>query len=110
MKPNLDEECAIQIFSEKYGTDFMTRLAKLNEEVAELNEAIEIYNTLKDVRPEIVKDLLEHIDDELSDVQGTFTHLASLRLKFQQEMLINCIDKVKGRQTNPDYKRYRHGK
>jgi NTP pyrophosphatase (non-canonical NTP hydrolase) len=103
---NITEHRAIKLFSKKFGTDFMTRLDKFNEEVSELNEAIKIYNTLKDDRPEIVYEMLEHIDDEFSDVQGTFTHLASLRQLFQREMLDNCIDKVIKRETNPEYKRF----
>ena len=104
---NVSESKAIKLFNEKFGCEFMSRLKKFNEEVTELNEAIEIYNTLKDAKPELVDDMLEHIDDELSDVQGTFTHLASIRNMYQSDMLDNCIDKLKQRETNQDYKRFR---
>ena len=105
---NVSESKAIKLFDEKFGREFMSRLKKFDEEVIELNEAIEIYNILKDAKPELVDDMLEHIDDELSDVQGTFTHLASIRNMYQSNMLDNCIDKVKQREKNPDYKRFRH--
>lgn len=104
---DITEARAVDLFTKKFGNDFMTRLKKFNEEVAELNEAVEIYNTLKDVQPELIVDMLEHIDDELCDVQGTFSHLSSIRGMYQKEMLESCLDKVKQRETNPDYKRFK---
>lgn len=105
--PDITEDRSIKLFDRKFGRDFMSRLKKLNEEVAELNEAVDIYNTLKDVKPELIGELLEHIDDELSDVQGTFTHLSSIRERYQKDMLESCIDKVVKREKDPNYKRFK---
>jgi NTP pyrophosphatase (non-canonical NTP hydrolase) len=105
--PDITEDRSIKLFYRKFGRDFMSRLKKLNEEVAELNEAVDIYNTLKDVKPELIGELLEHIDDELSDVQGTFTHLSSIRERYQKDMLESCIDKVVKREKDPNYKRFK---
>ena len=97
---NVSEHSAITLFTSKFGTDILSRYDKFIEECTELNEAMFNYNEKKS--PEA----LEHLLDEFSDVQGTFTHLASLFGLYQKEMLGNCIDKIKGRETNPNYKRY----
>ena len=102
--PDIAEASAIKLFTKEYGTDFNTRLEKFNEECKELNDAITEWNE------EPTVERLEHIKDEFSDVQGTFTHLSSLMLLYQREMLHNCIDKVKGRKTDPNYKRFLTGK
>ena len=99
--PDIAEASAIKLFTKEFGTDFNTRLEKFNEECKELNDAITEWNE------EPTVERLEHIRDEFSDVQGTFTHLASLMGLYQREMLHNCIDKVKGRKTDPNYKRFR---
>ena len=98
--PDIAEHQAIKLFTKEFGTDFNTRLEKFNEECKELNDVITEWNE----EPTIER--LEHIKDEFSDVQGTFTHLASLMGLYQREMLANCIDKVTTRKTNPDYKRF----
>ena len=98
--PDIAEHQAIKLFTKEFGTDFNTRLEKFNEECKELNDVITEWNE----EPTIER--LEHIKDEFSDVQGTFTHLASLFGLYQREMLYNCIDKVTTRKTNPDYKRF----
>ena len=98
--PDIAEASAIKLFTKEFGTDFNTRLEKFNEECKELNDAIVEWNE------EPTVERLEHIIDEFSDVQGTFTHLASLMGLYQREMLHNCIDKVKGRKIDPNYKRF----
>jgi len=99
--PNIAEHQLIELFSKEFGTNFTTRLEKFNEECKELNEAITEWNN----EPTIERQ--KHIIDEFSDVQGTFTHLASLLGLYQKEMLHNCIDKVITRKTNPEYKRFK---
>lgn len=96
---DITEAKAIDLFTSQFGTSLVTRYDKFQEECFELNEAMNIYFDEKS--PET----LEHLLDEFSDVQGTFTHLASLFGLYQQEMLHNCIDKVKGRMIDPNYKR-----
>ena len=96
---DITEAKAIDLFSSQYGTILINRYEKFTEECRELNEAMSTYISNKS--PEA----LEHLLDEFSDVQGTFTHLASLFSLYQQEMLYNCIDKVTGRMIDPNYKR-----
>lgn len=98
--PNITEDRAIKLFTKEFGNDIFTRYDKFREELEELHEVFHEYQDNKS--PEA----LEHLKDELSDVQGTFTHLASLMGLYQQEMLHNCIDKVTTRKTNPNYKRF----
>ena len=98
--PDIAEQRAIKLFTKEYGDDLFTRYDKFREEIEELHQVFHEYQDNKS--PEV----LEHLKDELSDVQGTFTHLASLMSLYQREMLYNCIDKVTTRKTNPDYKRF----
>ena len=70
------------------------------EELNELHDAINDHKILD------TPESLEHLLDELSDVQGTFTHLASLFGLYQSEMLHYCMDKVIGRKTDQNYKRF----
>lgn len=96
---DITEAKAIDLFTSQFGTNLVIRYNKFEEEVNELHGALMNYDLNKS--PEA----LEHLLDEFSDVQGTFTHLASLFGLYQQEMLHNCIDKVKGRMIDPNYKR-----
>lgn len=92
---SISEYSAIKLFTEEFGTDVKSRLLKLMEEVYELEAEFN--------KPEMDE---EAIKDELSDVQGCFTHLASLFGMYQSEMLKSCTDKVVKRKTDPNYKRY----
>lgn len=100
--PDIAEQRAIKLFTKEFGNDIMSRYKKFQEEIKELDEVYHEYFDAHDKSPEAYKHLL----DEFSDVQGTFTHLASLMGLYQREMLHNCIDKVTIRKTNPDYKRF----
>lgn len=100
--PNIEEHQSIELFTKEYGNDIMSRYKKFQEEVKELDEVYHEYFDAYDKSPEVYKHLL----DELSDVQGTFTHLASLMGLYQKEMLHYCMDKVIGRKTDPNYKRF----
>ena len=101
--PDIAEQRAIKLFTNEFGDDKRSRFNKFKEEINELEEAFEHYMN-SDEQEKI--EALPHLLDELSDVQGTFTHLASLFSLYQKEMLYNCIDKVKGRKTDPNYKRF----
>ena len=105
---NITEQKAIKLFTDKFGTDMYTRFLKFEEEFNELKELINLSilhgSYIVDMIPE--KTLL-HIRDELSDCQGTLSHLASIFELYQSEMLDSCIDKVIQRETNPDYKRFK---
>ena len=100
--PDIAEQRAIKLFTKEFGDDIVTRYKKFQEEQKELDEVFQECFVTGIMTP----DLHKHLLDELSDVQGTFTHLASLMGLYQREMLANCIDKVTTRKTNPDYKRF----
>lgn len=100
--PNVSEHSAVALFTKEYGDNIITRYNKLKEELQELDE---VFNECF-ITGIMTPDLHKHLLDELSDVQGTFTHFASLFSLYQKQMLHNCIDKVKGRKTDPNYKRF----
>lgn len=81
------------LFDEKFGNDPTTRFAKVKEEFTELQQAIE-------------EDNPKHIDDELSDLYATVFHYASLRGLHPSDLLSMAVDKVTGRETDPNYKRF----
>lgn len=95
--PSLIEHKAVKLFTEKFGTDKITRFLKVREEFLEVSEAFsEFLETGND----------EHLRDEICDLKATVTHFASLFDLFQQEMLHTAMDKVVMRETDPGYKRY----
>jgi hypothetical protein len=102
---DITEAKAIDLFTSQFGNDVLSRFDKFKEEVKELYEAFDEYETYIANDVVMPPEALEHLLDEFSDVQGTFTHLSSLFGLYQQEMLHNCIDKVTGRMIDPNYKR-----
>lgn len=106
---NVTEARSVRLFTDSYGTDLRSRYEKFKEEVSELMYEVEVYllatEKMVNNHPEVMNETVLRIKDEGSDVQGTFTHLMSLFGIYQQEMLDNCVDKVKGRKTDPNYRR-----
>jgi hypothetical protein len=101
--PNISEASAVRVFNQKFGTDILSRLEKVVEEFDELTDAFgDVYNGsgLMD-NPEA----LAHLDDEICDLYGVLTHLASIRGLCQRDMLDSCLDKVRGRETDPEYRK-----
>ena len=82
------------LFDKKFGISPVTRFAKVREEFTELQQAIEEGNP-------------EHIKDEISDLYATVSHLATIYGLHHTDLLMMAIDKVKGRENDPNYKRYR---
>ena len=107
---DITEAKAIDLFTSQFGNDVLSRFDKFKEEVKELYEAFDEYETYIANDVVMPPEALEHLLDEFSDVQGTFTHLSSLFGLYQQEMLHNCIDKVTGRMIDPNYKRFTSGR
>jgi len=104
---DITEAKAIDLFTSQFGTNLVSRYEKFMEEVQELKEVFEEYlDAMNNSKFDMLPEIEEHLIDEFSDVQGTFTHLASLFDLYQQEMLHNCIDKVTGRMIDPNYKRF----
>ena len=106
--PDITEAKAIKLFNQKFGTDFITRWNKFSEEVSELTEVVNNILEARNNGQQPTDFDIDHLKDELSDVQSTFTHLASLFGQYQKQMLESAIDKVTTRETDPNYKRYNH--
>lgn len=81
------------LFDKKFGISPETRFAKVQEEFNELKQAI-------------IEGNPKHIDDELSDLYATVFHYASLRGLHPSDLLSMAVDKVTGRETDPNYKRF----
>ena len=93
----LTEKNILKIFSQNYGTEIVSRLEKLSEECQELTEAIAGF-TMGD-------NGIEEIKDEMSDVLAVITHISDIIGTNTRQLLFEALDKAKGREKNPDYKR-----
>lgn len=89
----------IDYLSELYGKQIMPRFEKLDEECKELFEAVEQYNL------DATVEHMDNIIDELADVNIIITHIAGLLNLSQQQLIDIAIDKIAGRESNPEYKR-----
>lgn len=88
----------LSMFNAKFGTSVDRRLVKLREEYGELMEA-----SGKDIFKN--KENLDDFVDELADVNAVVFHIAGI-LGFTQDQLLNmAVDKVVGRDKDPNYKR-----
>lgn len=98
---NITEAKACCLFDEKFGTDIVTRADKVNEEHSEFQQALQAY------KENPTAENLQHLKDEMSDLYATVTHTASVIELYQNELLDMAIDKVKGREIDNNYKRYK---
>ena len=88
----------LEKFNAKFGTSVDRRLVKLREEFGELMEAAD-----KDIFGN--KENLEDFVDELADLNAVLYHIAGI-LGFTQEQLLSmAVDKIVGREKDPNYKR-----
>lgn len=101
MKTTIEQQAA-KTFS-RYGTDLRRRFIKLQEEVVELQEAIEIYEHSTD--PQNREENLAKLHDELSDVQSVVSHIAAITNIDFETLLMNAIIKNEVRVFYPSYKR-----
>lgn len=91
------EKDFLKFFNQKYGTEIISRLDKLQEECQELNDAIAGF-TMGD-------NGIAEIKDEMSDVLALITHVCDIVGTNTRQLLFEALDKAKGREKNPDYKR-----
>ena len=91
------EKDLLKFFNQKYGTEIISRLDKLQEECQELNDAIAGF-TMGD-------NGIAEIKDEMSDVLALITHVCDIVGTNTRQLLFEALDKAKGREKNPDYKR-----
>lgn len=94
----------LTVVDRKFGRDMLSRMEKLNEEVSELFEAFgDAYKgeTVLTTNPE----LLDHLRDEVADAFAVLTHVADILRMNQRDMFERVLDKLKQRETDPEYKK-----
>ena len=91
------EKELIKKFTSKYGNEIVSRLYKLSEECQELNDAIAGF-TMGD-------NGIAEVRDEMSDVLAVITHVCDIIGIDTRQLLNDALDKCKGREKDPNYKR-----
>lgn len=89
-------EIQAEKFCRKYGRSLKARCAKLLEETQEFTAEL------------LVEDGMinrENLIDELADINFIVFHLACILNRTQEELLVEALDKARGREKNQDYKR-----
>ena len=86
------------MFNAKFGTSVDLRLVKLHEEFGELMEASE-----KDIFKN--KENMDDFVDELADLNAVVFHITGILGLTQEQLLSMAVDKVVGREKDPNYKR-----
>ncbi len=94
----MEREKVLEMFNAKFGTSVDLRLVKLREEFGELMEAAN-----KDIF--LDKENLDDFIDELADLNAVLYHIAGILDLTQEELLEMAVDKVIGREKDPNYKR-----
>lgn len=96
-----DDNAVIDFLNEKFGTDIYMRCKKLNEEVNEL------FQVVRSSGAKVLTELAYNIDfiDELADVAVVLNHIAGIAGFTNAELEKIALDKIKGRENNPDYAR-----
>lgn len=92
-------ENLLQYFNSKFGTNIAPRCRKLSEEYGELMDVLAKADVMDD------KAFVAEFVDELADLNAVVYHIAAILGLSQDELLKKATDKIKGRETNPDYKR-----
>lgn len=86
----------VAYLTRRFGDSTEGRLEKAQEELSELVEAYKNAETVED---------FEDFIEELGDVTLVLFHLAGIFSKSQDELVAMTLEKVKMRETNPNYKR-----
>lgn len=96
-----NDNAVIDFLNEKFGTDIYMRCKKLNEEVNEL------FQVVRSSGAQVLTQLAYNIDfiDELADVAVVLNHIAGIAGFTNAELEKIALDKIKGREGNPDYAR-----
>lgn len=96
-----DDNNVIDFLNKKFGTDIRMRCKKLNEEVNELFEVV------RSSGAQILTEIGHNIDfiDELADVAVVLNHIAGIAGFTNKELEQIAIDKINGREIDPDFAR-----
>lgn len=97
-RPSITE--IVDLFNELFGTNIASRCRKIEEEFNEYKGAVKhAMPTFDD------PGRMNAVIDELADLNAVVFHSAAILGILQRELLEMAYDKVKGRQTDPMYKR-----
>lgn len=91
----------VEMLNERFGTDIYMRCKKLDEEVNEL------FQVVRSSGAKVLSELAYNIDfiDELADVAVVLNHIAGIAGFTNAELEKIAIDKIKGREKEPDFAR-----
>lgn len=91
----------VEMLNERFGTDIYMRCKKLDEEVSEL------FQVVRSSGAKVLSELAYNIDfiDELADVAVVLNHIAGIAGFTNAELEKIAIDKIKGREKEPDFAR-----
>lgn len=90
----------MELFNELFGTNIASRCRKIEEEFNEYKEVVRAAMPTFDDPAQ-----MNAVIDELADLNAVVFHSAAILGITQRELLEMAYDKVKGRQTDPNYKR-----
>ena len=94
----------LTVLDKRFGRYLLSRMEKLDEEVQELFEALgNFYSGEKGLTTRETK--LEYLRDEVADVYAVLTHIADILGMSQRDMIDRVMDKLKKRETDPEYKK-----
>lgn len=94
----------LTVVDRKFGRDLLSRMDKLNEEVSELFEAFgDAYNGETGLTNN--REKIDHLLDEVADTFAVLTHIADVLGMNQRDMFEMVMDKLKKRETDPEYKK-----
>lgn len=97
-RPSITE--ITDLFNKLFGTNIASRCRKIEEEFNEYKQAVRAAMPTFDDPAQ-----MNAVVDELADLNAVIFHSAAILGIPQRELLEMAYDKVKGRQTNPMYKR-----
>ena len=92
------------LFDQKFGDNLFTRVKKLKEEY---NEFMDAFNKFVALDENINADeAIEHLIDETADLNAVLFHIGTIFGQDNKTLLLMALDKVKGREADPNYKRF----
>lgn len=97
-RPSITE--IMLLFNELFGTNIASRCRKMEEEFNEYKEVVRAAMPTFDDPAQ-----MNAVIDELADLNAVVFHSATILGMTQRDLLEMAYDKVKGRQTDPNYKR-----
>lgn len=94
----------LTVVDRKFGRELLSRMEKLDEEVSELFEAFgDAYNGETGLTNN--RENIDHLLDEVADTFGVLTQVADILGMNQRDMFERVLDKLKHRETYPEYKK-----